>query len=162
VGRWCFSCCTWRGLDPQRLRREPEDLARALLRVEPQEGQVREVAFQDLAILANLADHAAADLQMVGRRQNEAAHEIEAVAPARQRHGGFCGEFGGQFAHDLLAHIGRIGDDEIIAPPLEGREEIAMEEADALALAAAPRAPCSLRGGASAFIRVPFPLSWSR
>ena len=115
---------------------EPEHLALASFGLEPQEGQVRECGLEALPAAADLAEEAAAGLEMRGRLHEDAAHDVEPVLATRKRERGLVPVFRRQSRHALGVDIGRIGEDEIVAPAAYGREEIAVQEPDAVGASA--------------------------
>ena len=98
--------------------------------VEPEEFEVRELGFEDLAPGADLAENAAAGVQMVGRRGEDAADDVEPVEAGAERHGGLVPIFLRQFLHGDLVDIGRVGEDQVVALAFERREQIALIELD--------------------------------
>ena len=88
---------------------------------------------------ADLADQDALRSEMRGRRLEDAAHDVEPVRrrpPCAMR--GSAAYSGRQFRHRLRVHIGRIGEDEVVAAAAERREEVALERA-----AMRSASPCS-------------------
>jgi hypothetical protein len=58
-------------------------------------------------------------MKMLRRLCEDAPNQIEPVVAARQCHQGLMAEFRGQPAHGAGADVGRIGQDQVVAPPLQ-------------------------------------------
>jgi hypothetical protein len=75
----------------------------------------------------------AAGLEMRGRFGKDAPHEIETVTAAGERERGFFPVLHRQPPHHRIAHVGRIGDDEVVAARSQFRVQIALLKRDAAA-----------------------------
>src|SRR5260221_13583459 len=79
--------------------RDPEHLALALLRVEPDEGQLRIGPLENPPAAADFAQQAAALREMARRLLDDAAHQIEAVLAGGQGEPRLVAEPRGQLRH---------------------------------------------------------------
>ena len=111
---------------------EPEHLAGALLGVEPQEIEVGPLPSEPVAPAADLAEKPALAGQMIGRPIEDAAHDVETVLAAGQRHRRLMAIFGRQRGHGVSAHIRRVGEDQVVAPAGDRSVEVAGMEGDAV------------------------------
>ena len=70
---------------------------------------------------------------MPRRFGEDAAHQVEPVVARGQRHARLVAVFRRQLRHRLGIDIGRVAQDQVIAPAVQRREEIAAMERDAIA-----------------------------
>lgn len=77
------------------VRRQPEYLAGALGRVEPEEGRVGAGRLQRLAAHADFADDGAIRVQMRARLREDASHDVEAVVAAEMGEHGLLQAYSG-------------------------------------------------------------------
>src|ERR1700730_5573161 len=119
----------------QILARDPEHLALVLLGVEPEEGQTRERRFERLAAAADLAEERAVRREVPGGLGHDAAHQIETVVARGQGQARLMTVLWRQTRHGARIDIGRVAEDEVVAPGAERLEEIAAMERDAIAQA---------------------------
>ena len=87
---------------------------------------------QDGAAGADLDDERALGREVVARLGKDAAHQIEAVRAAGMGDLGLGRILGGKRRHGLPAHIGGIGDDEVVAVASMGGEEVRAGQPDPL------------------------------
>ena len=82
--------------------------------------------------MPDLHDEQPSRIQVAGRVSDDAPHEIETIAAARQRERRLAAIFGGKPAHHCSAYVGRIGHDEVVAAIVQLREQIRTHERHAL------------------------------
>eukprot|EP00913_Durusdinium_trenchii_P021284 g19997.t1 len=97
---------------------------------EPQKFQVRKLFLEDLAARSDLADHAAARIEVIGSLGEDGAHEVEPVLPSVMGHGGLGPVLGREDCHRLVIDIGGIGDDEVEGLARQRCEEIPLVKID--------------------------------
>jgi hypothetical protein len=83
--------------------------------------------------VSHLHHQRAAFIQVRRRFSDDAAHQIEPVASARERERGLPAIFGGQRAHHGFADVRRIGHDQVVALVRQSAEQIRLDEHHAAA-----------------------------
>src|SRR5690606_4481020 len=111
---------------------QPENLALALCRVQPEEGKVRKFGLEKLATGADLAQEAPARVEMIGCRSENLPHQVEAIVAAQMGHFWLTGIFRRESVNFGGSHVGWIGDDEIVAATGQRRKQTALVQADAI------------------------------
>jgi len=69
---------------------------------------------------------------MLGSRREDSRDQVHAVLAGAQREAGLMTVFRRQPPHHRLRHVGRIGEDEVVAPSAQPGEEIGTDELDAM------------------------------
>src|ERR1700722_3113138 len=139
---WALRC--WRR---QILRAREEHLAHAFTRVEPDQRQGGKFALEPRAAGADFADQRALPGQMAGRFAQDAADNAKSVASPFMGEARFGGEFGREGVDRRRLDIGRVGQDDIVAPGAYRCEQIALAQRNALAEAMiVDIAPCDRQG----------------
>lgn len=82
-------------------------------------------------MVSDLADQNALRREMPRRFAQDAVYQREPVDPPGQRAAGFVPILGRQAPHTRQLDVRRIADDEVVAPPPEAGEEVAVNDADA-------------------------------
>src|SRR5262249_53388938 len=80
----------------------------------------------------DLAKQGALPGEMPGRPGQDTAHEVETVIARRQGKPWLVSMLRRQARHAASIDVGRIADDQVVAPPAPGREQIAAMKRDAI------------------------------
>jgi peptide chain release factor 3 len=115
----------------QRLARHPEDLAAALLGLDPEEVESGIFRLQQFAAGADLAEHGAALVEMVRRPGEDAPDDVEPVLAAGQRQFRLVPVFRRQHRHLGGVDIGRVGENQVVAAARHRLPQVALQEGHA-------------------------------
>ena len=107
---------------------QPEDPAPTVLELQPEERQIRECSGEPRFAVTHLHEQRAVRPQMSCRVRKDATRDIETVGAGPQREIRLVTILAWQLRHLGVAHIGRVGDDDIVAAPGHRPVQVAFEE----------------------------------
>ena len=95
-------------------------------RLRPKERRSRIGALQRRAVVSDLADQQAPRGQVGCALFQNAADEIQSIVPARERAPGLATVFRRKPAHACRSDVGRIADNQVVAPATEAGKQIGL------------------------------------